>query len=348
MNIPIKMNVIKPYQITTGESSSGTGEIPNNSIGTEKLKNGAVTLSKISKEVTVRELDYDFYQGVGATLSSLDINIQSNKTSINNLKTRVSKLEEGNSELSDGAVTTEKLSDGAVTTEKLSDGAVTTEKLSDDISNEISAANQKASNAITLAQNNTQRLNTIQSQIRITDRSSDFFNIPPNEAIVELESRIKDIYSVLDNLVETVGQKFSGIIDGVTAFDLTEKDFANVTATRRYAFYQNAALKNIIFPETLTGISVNSFYGCTGLLTVTMKGFTTIQAGAFNGCIAMTDFYLPDVTSVDEVPTLANVSAFTNTSCQFIVSSEEVKAFYVSANNWSTLADRFQVKTLPQ
>ena len=180
----------------------------------------------------------------------------------------------------------------------------------------------------------------------------DLLNLSDKYATKE---ELNDIYTVLDSLVETYGQKLTGIIDGKTNFSLTEKDFENVAVTgektraiRRYAFYQNTALTSVIIPDSITTIDPNAFYGCTGLLTVILRGSTSIQAGAFNGCTAMTDFYLPDVTSADDVPILANVSAFNNTTCMFNVSSEEVKAFYVSANNWSTLADRFQVKALPQ
>ena len=173
----------------------------------------------------------------------------------------------------------------------------------------------------------------------------DLLNLSDKYATKE---ELEGIYTVLDSLVETVGQKISGIIGGVTEFDLTEKDFANVTSVRRYAFYQNASLKNVSLPDNIREIGVNAFRDCTGLLTVKISGYTTIQSGAFYGCTAMTDFYLPDVSSADEVPPLANIAAFTNTTCMFNVSSEEVKAFYVSANNWSTLADRFQVKALPQ
>lgn len=172
----------------------------------------------------------------------------------------------------------------------------------------------------------------------------DLLNLSDKYATKE---ELEGVYTVLDSLVETVEQKFSGIIGGVTEFDLTEKDFANVTATRRYAFYQNTALKNVILPETLKEVGVNTFRGCTGLLTVIMKGLTTLQAGAFYDCTALTDFYLPDVTSADEVPTL-NATAFTNTTCNFNVSSEEVKEFYLTDSIWNTFADRFQIKAISQ
>lgn len=172
----------------------------------------------------------------------------------------------------------------------------------------------------------------------------DLLNLSDKYATKE---ELEGVYTVLDSLVETVEQKFSGIIGGVTEFDLTEKDFANVTGTRRYAFYQNTALKNVILPETLKEVGVNTFRGCTGLLTVIMKGLTTLQAGAFYDCTALTDFYLPDVTSADEVPTL-NATAFTNTTCKFNVSSEEVKEFYLTDSIWNTFEDRFQIKAVSQ
>ena len=149
------------------------------------------------------------------------------------------------------------------------------------------------------------------------------------------------------SLVEdAVATKLSGVINGTSEFNLDERDFYFTFFIRRYAFYQNASLKNVVIPDWVTEISNNAFYGCTGITTVRLKGKTTIQAGVFNGCSKLTYFYLPDAYTLSDVPTLANVSAFNGTTCDFIVADETVKSMYLSASNWNTFETR--IKTLQE
>ena len=147
-----------------------------------------------------------------------------------------------------------------------------------------------------------------------------------------------------DKVKEAVSTKLAGILDGLTEFNLDERDFGKVTVIRRYAFYQNVMLKNLAIPEWITSIDPNAFYGYGGLATVSIPKNIRIQAGCFNGCTQLQKFYLPDVSNDDEVPTLVNVSAFTNTTCQFVVPNETSKELFVNASNWNTLADRFVVE----
>lgn len=143
---------------------------------------------------------------------------------------------------------------------------------------------------------------------------------------------------------ETVATKLEGILDGTTSFELIERDFEKITIVRRYAFYQNAALINLVIPECVTSIDPNAFYGCTGLITVRIPKAIRLQAGCFKGCTALEKFYLPDVTSVDELPTLVNISALEgiNTACQFIAPSQDALAFYSEATNWNMLCDSYE------
>lgn len=147
-----------------------------------------------------------------------------------------------------------------------------------------------------------------------------------------------------DLVKESVSMKLAGILDGATEFDLDERDFEKITVVRRYAFYQNISLKNLRFPAHITSIDGNAFYNCTGLISVRIPKRIRLQAGCFTGCTALEKFYLPDATSVDDVPTLVNVSAFTgiNADCKFIAPSEEALAFYAEATNWSTLFDSYE------
>lgn len=143
---------------------------------------------------------------------------------------------------------------------------------------------------------------------------------------------------------EVVSTKLEGILNGSTEFSLEERDFKKTTIIRRYAFYQNAALKSLAIPEHINSIDGNAFYNCTGLKTVRISKFVKLQAGCFNGCTALEKFYLPGITNVDEMPTLVNVNAFTNTTCPFVVPDETSKSIYIGGSNWNTLADRFVVE----
>lgn len=147
-----------------------------------------------------------------------------------------------------------------------------------------------------------------------------------------------------DMVEEVVATKLTGILNGNTEFNLDERDFKKVTIIRRYGFYQNAALKNLTIPEHINSIDGNAFYNCTGLITVKIPKEIKLQAGCFNGCTALQKFYLPDVSNNDEIPTLVNVNAFTNTTCQFIVPNETSKELFINASNWNTLANRFIVE----
>lgn len=143
---------------------------------------------------------------------------------------------------------------------------------------------------------------------------------------------------------EAIATKLSGILDGTTEFNLDERDFKKATCIRRYGFYQNIALKNVVVPEWVTTINGNAFYNCTSLISVKIPKSISLHAGCFNGCTALEKFYLPMVTSANEVPTLVNISAFTgiNTACQFIAPREDALAFYSDASNWNTLFDSYE------
>lgn len=143
---------------------------------------------------------------------------------------------------------------------------------------------------------------------------------------------------------EVVPTKLAGILNGNTEFNLDERDFKKVTIIRRYGFYQNAALKNLTIPEHINSIDGNAFYNCTGLITVKIPKGIKLQAGCFNGCTALQKFYLPNVSNDNEIPTLVNVNAFTNTACQFVVPNETSKELFINASNWNTLANRFVVE----
>ena len=76
MNIPIKVNIKKPYQIgSVGTSTGGTGEIPDNSIGSEKLKDGAVTPEKLDRKYIELNNFTSYAMAVESRLDALDSNV---------------------------------------------------------------------------------------------------------------------------------------------------------------------------------------------------------------------------------------------------------------------------------
>lgn len=92
-------------------------QVPDGSIGTEKLARGAVTGNEIADEtiggqhILPDEIATDHLENLAVTTAKLD-----------DRAVTTAKLD-------DGAVTTDKLNDGAVTTDKLATGSVTKEKL---------------------------------------------------------------------------------------------------------------------------------------------------------------------------------------------------------------------------
>jgi hypothetical protein len=151
-----------------------------------------------------------------------------------------------------------------------------------------------------------------------------------------------------NKFVEGFGMKIEGVVEGLSGkavhFDLDERDLSRISVIRRYALYNNANLKNLIIPNNVTSIDPNAFYGCTGLLTVKLPKNIRLQASCFNGCSGLLKVYLPDVENFGDVPTLGNINVFNSTTCEFAVSSQEIKSIYLQDSNWNTFSERFVVE----
>lgn len=123
--------------------------------------------------------------------------------------------------------------------------------------------------------------------------------------------------------------------------------YKNWTSNTLPLFKENptaATVRNFtyVLPENYSTVQIpqNAFVGCTNLKTYTFLGtiLSTIQASVFSGCAALETV---DLSRVENVPTLSNVSAFSGTpaSMQILV-KESLVDQYKTATNWSAYASR--------
>jgi len=101
--------------------------VPDGSITTEKIADGAVTQAKLGPDVNLEPPD-----GSITTAKLADGAVTTAKVA-DGAVTQAKLSPDVRVEPPDGSVTTTKIADGAVTTAKIENGAVTTEKLSDSI-----------------------------------------------------------------------------------------------------------------------------------------------------------------------------------------------------------------------
>lgn len=59
------------------------------------------------------------------------------------------------------------------------------------------------------------------------------------------------------------------------------------------AFYGNRHIERVVLPEWAEKVPRNIFKGCTKLKEVTLPADSDISESAFEGCVALTDIYLP-------------------------------------------------------
>jgi hypothetical protein len=104
-----------------------------------------------------------------------------------------------------------------------------------------------------------------------------------------------------------------------------------------YVFMSNSSLKSVRLSENFTALQMRLFYGCSSLLSVSIPPkIKTIAGEVFSECKSLTTV---DLSRHTAVPSLGNVNAFHNTTCQFIV-PDALYDEWIAATNWSTYADR--------
>ena len=111
-----------------------------------------------------------------------------------------------------------------------------------------------------------------------------------------------------------------------------------VTSIGSYAFNSCYALTSITIPQGVTRIANNAFQRCLSFTSIAIPaGVTSVEGYAFGNCDPITIY---DFTSATGVPTMSNVSAFSNINgiCKIIV-PDALYDTWIAATNWATYAD---------
>ena len=122
--------------------------------------------------------------------------------------------------------------------------------------------------------------------------------------------------------------------------NLTNINCPNLEIIGDYAF-QGSGVSWTRFPFKIITIGGSAFRQCSQLVNVVMpSGLQSIGELAFYQCTALQTF---DLSECLQIPTLG-ANAFAYTTCTFLFRDQTQLDAYASATNWSTYADRFQIK----
>ena len=128
-------------------------------------------------------------------------------------------------------------------------------------------------------------------------------------------------------------------------YSLTNITIPNsVTQIGNSSFQNCYSLANIAIPNGVTSIGSSAFQACYSLSSITIPNtLTSISANTFNSNSSITKY---DFSSYNEIPSLANVSAFANinSNCKIIV-PDSLYEDWIVATNWSTYASYIIKKT---
>ena len=139
---------------------------------------------------------------------------------------------------------------------------------------------------------------------------------------------------------------------------------SGITTINDYSFWGCTKLALTSLPSGVTSIGSNAFNGCENLaLTSLPSGLTNIGQRVFEKCKKMTLTSLPsgltnisqysfrgctgipflDFSDFTQIPTLG-VGAFSDTTFPFYFRDQQQLDEWAAATNWSTWANRFQIK----
>ena len=115
----------------------------------------------------------------------------------------------------------------------------------------------------------------------------------------------------------------------------------NIAYIGTYVFNGCTKLALTSLPSGVTDIGNNAFEKCVNLaLTSLPSGVTNIGASAFNYCTSIP--YL-DFSDFTQIPTIS-ANSFNHTTFPFYFRDQQQLDEWAAATNWSTYADRFQIK----
>ena len=137
-----------------------------------------------------------------------------------------------------------------------------------------------------------------------------------------------------DSVTSIGSSAFSGCT-GLTSVTIPD----SVTSIGDSVFEDCTGLTSVTIGNGVTSIGDSAFYGCTGLTSITIPdSVTSIEYYAFRGCTNLTEI---DFSTHNAVPTLADTSAFRNTSASLVIKVPSALVDeWKAATNWATYADK--------
>ena len=163
-------------------------------------------------------------------------------------------------------------------------------------------------------------------------------NIPSATSIVSDFFRNKS--SLINVIMPNVTSIGKNAFNGCTNLALTSLP-SGVTSISDYAFNGCTNLALTSLPSGVTSIGRNAFAACSKLaLTSLPSGVTTISGSAFYACRGIQ--YL-NFSAFTNIPTVSTTS-FNDTTFPFYFRDQQQLDEWAAATNWSTYANRFQIK----
>ena len=182
----------------------------------------------------------------------------------------------------------------------------------------------------------------------IKTKKGDSTPIPAADFDTEIANLPSGNGSILISLIDRTATSFE-IPEGTTSIGVYAFAYCSslasiiipdgVTLIGEAAFALCESLTSITIPDSVTSIEDSAFYGCTGLTSVTIgNSVTSISNAAFGNCTNLTEI---DFSTHNAVPTLADTSAFDNTSASLVIKvPSALLDEWKAATNWATYADK--------